>query len=580
MAEHSTEVFPRPPHNSSNKNDISDHSLPEGVPYSSSRPPEPSRLVYARESVWPHDGHGVRLRVAFIDDPPPSHTFQQTIVGIMNQWSEHCNVHFTLLPSEPSNDHIFAAEVRITFSGLVSGKLVGGRWSYVGTEILQITNPREPTMMLEGLNANGVTQDLTRTVLHETGHTLGFVHEHFRDDILRLIDTKKAYAYYWKHNQWDENKVNREVLQPLSKHRGGCKGSEIADRHSIMCYPIPRDILRDDADLHNIPGGTVLSDSDKDFAKSLYPIPEVQHQEIVDDKDIVKMAAWKQDLYLLMKDGEVQLRSFKEAGRLAEKCTIGRVSDAENVTTLKACDGQLYMIKNNNAVLTWDGSFIRGRDSTNWTRLEVEHRDSFSEQQIDIRGSAKYVHDPVNGRIVMQMLRERAEDSTNRWRELNNSSSTVRISSTKTHLYRLNNRGEIQHLPVPNGKPKGWDRIDNCPDSKSQIATNWRHLYQQRGDGDIWIYTKVSLNWAKVYKKDKQDSTRYRIEASEDRLFRIEEPRSDGGGRKVWVNDDNTEKGWKLLELQENWTSFVYTGGYVYDFVEATGKATRHTGIC
>ncbi|KAJ8073574.1 hypothetical protein PM082_011852 [Marasmius tenuissimus] len=63
--------------------------------------------------------------------------------------------------------------------------------------------------------------------------------------------------------------------------------------------------------------------------------------------------------------------------------------------------------------------------------------------------------------------------------------------------------------------------------------------------------------------------------------------RRDSKGSGVWVNDDNTETGWKPLQIRKNWSSFTYTGGYVYKFakkrmLDLSRKEviTRYAGIC
>ena len=52
-----------------------------------------------------------------------------------------------------------------------------GYWSYLGTDIRLIPRNR-PTMNLQGFTMNTSESEYKRVVRHETGHTLGFPHEH------------------------------------------------------------------------------------------------------------------------------------------------------------------------------------------------------------------------------------------------------------------------------------------------------------------------------------------------------------------------------------------------------------------
>src|SRR5262249_25061849 len=56
----------------------------------------------------------------------------------------------------------------------------GGYWSYLGTDILHIPSNRQ-TMNLQGFTMNTPESEYKRVVRHETGHTLGFPHEHMRN---------------------------------------------------------------------------------------------------------------------------------------------------------------------------------------------------------------------------------------------------------------------------------------------------------------------------------------------------------------------------------------------------------------
>jgi hypothetical protein len=129
---------------------------------------------------------------------------------------------------------------------------MAGYWSYIGTEILEIP-AAEPTLNL------GV-------VRHETGHTLGFEHEHMRTDLVRRIDRTKAIAFYDEDQGWTPQEVEEQVLTPLSEK--SVMGTTESDPLSIMCYQIPAAITKDG---RAIPGGRDINERDYAFAGSLYP---------------------------------------------------------------------------------------------------------------------------------------------------------------------------------------------------------------------------------------------------------------------------------------------------------------------
>jgi hypothetical protein len=76
-----------------------------------------------------------------------------------------------------------------------------GYWSYLGTDILHIPQNR-PTMNLEAFTMSTPETEYKRVVRHETGHTLGFPHEHMRQALVALIDPAKAYPYFLRTQGW------------------------------------------------------------------------------------------------------------------------------------------------------------------------------------------------------------------------------------------------------------------------------------------------------------------------------------------------------------------------------------------
>jgi hypothetical protein len=171
----------------------------------------------------------------------------------MNAWSKTANIRFVQSNTDP--------QVRIARLGGVDG----GYWSYVGTDILSI-EADQPTMNLEGFTTNTPESEFRRVVRHETGHTLGFPHEHMRRELVRKIDPDKAIAYFGVTQGWSAEEVRQQVLTPIEE--SSLMGTPNADPNSIMCYQIPGRITRDGLP---IIGGVDIDESDFAFAALIYP---------------------------------------------------------------------------------------------------------------------------------------------------------------------------------------------------------------------------------------------------------------------------------------------------------------------
>jgi hypothetical protein len=123
-------------------------------------------------------------------------------------------------------------------------------------------------MSLEAFTMDMPDSEFFRVVRHETGHTLGFPHEHLRAEIIDGIDREKAIAFFMENQGWSEEEVIAQVLTPLD--RSALLATEQADEHSIMCYQLPPEIMKDGSP---VPGGTDIDDSDAEFIGTLYPLP-------------------------------------------------------------------------------------------------------------------------------------------------------------------------------------------------------------------------------------------------------------------------------------------------------------------
>jgi hypothetical protein len=209
---------------------------------------QPEHLALLTTNYW--GAKGVQLTVGFLDNPPAD--LRARILSHMNAWNKTANVQFVETDTDP--------QVRIA-------RLPGqGYSSYIGTDILDVPSD-QPTMNLEGFTMNTPDSEFFRVVRHETGHTLGFVHEHMRKELVDRIDPDKAYAYFGgPPNNWSKAEVDQNVLTPIDESQ--LTATPDADQDSIMCYQLPGSIT---VDGQPITGGVDIDDADYALAASLYP---------------------------------------------------------------------------------------------------------------------------------------------------------------------------------------------------------------------------------------------------------------------------------------------------------------------
>jgi Hemopexin/Astacin (Peptidase family M12A) len=210
---------------------------------------QPDHLALLTAKYW--GAGGVRLTVGFLDNPAAD--LRARIISHMNAWGAWSNVQFSESAVNPS--------VRIAQTA------GSGYWSYLGTDILQIP-AGQATMNLESFTMNTADSEFYRVVRHETGHTLGFPHEHLRQEIISRIDQDKAIAYFGATQGWSKQMVIAQVLTPLAA--SALLATAHADIHSIMCYWLPASIMKDGI---AVDGGTDIDAQDAQFASSVYPGP-------------------------------------------------------------------------------------------------------------------------------------------------------------------------------------------------------------------------------------------------------------------------------------------------------------------
>ena len=208
---------------------------------------DPQFLAVLTQKYW--GSAGKDFSVSFLDNPTSA--FKSKCLAHANVWGKYCNVTFRETSSKTGDIRLLRTR--------------GGYWSYLGTDI-RLVSPNEQTMNLEGFNENTSDSEFMRVVPHEFGHSMGFPHEHMREQIIRKLNRAKTIAWFRQKYGWSESMVVSNVLTPLSE--ASIMGTPNADEASIMTYQLPGAITNDGKP---IIGGSTLSEADIAFSIKLYP---------------------------------------------------------------------------------------------------------------------------------------------------------------------------------------------------------------------------------------------------------------------------------------------------------------------
>ena len=231
-------------------------------------PLEPMAIAVMTSKYWGPTAR--QMTVSFMENTPTD--LRARILSHMNAWARVSCVTFVEIQG--------VGDVRIS-------RGPGGYWSYLGTDILHIPKDR-PTMNLESFTMNTPESEYLRVVRHETGHTLGFPHEHMRQALVARIDPQKAYDFFYRQYGWNKTAVDQQVLTALDER------SIMAtppDQTSIMCYQLPGSITRDG---QPIQGGLDINRTDYTFAARIYPKAAYSTMDTPDDaqKSSADRDAW------------------------------------------------------------------------------------------------------------------------------------------------------------------------------------------------------------------------------------------------------------------------------------------------
>ncbi len=188
------------------------------------------------------------LRVRFLGG---SSYVQSKVKQYAHEWSQHANIRFQFVDSEPS-------DIRISFEGN------SGSWSYVGRNNQYISATRA-TMNFGWFNNRTRDSEFRRTTLHEFGHALGLSHEHQHPNVSINWNRPAVYQYYQRTQDWSTSEVDGNIFR---KYSLASSNYSQYDPASIMHYYIPRSLV---IGTWNPTWNTRLSSTDIDFIKQVYP---------------------------------------------------------------------------------------------------------------------------------------------------------------------------------------------------------------------------------------------------------------------------------------------------------------------
>jgi serralysin len=213
--------------------------------------PNGTRLAGLPEQLW--SGKQRILPVRFMNGAP---TLQRKVMQAALEWCKHANIYFY------KTDRL-DAPVRVQFSP-------GPSWSYIGTAALALQDePTVPTVTFGWLTAGTPLDEVSRVVLHEFGHVLGFVHEHQSPASGIPWDTEAVYETFSQEPYcWTEQEILHNIIK---RHAASQSNHSEFDPHSIMLYAIPPELTKGQ---FQTSWNHVLSPTDKRYIADLYPFAD------------------------------------------------------------------------------------------------------------------------------------------------------------------------------------------------------------------------------------------------------------------------------------------------------------------
>lgn len=172
--------------------------------------------------------------LVFIENEAGAETVTKAVEDAMKTWSARSNLKFELTDQKP------LADIRLLITAQTASSS-----SAIGSEALDLKKFPDFSMQI-GCGGGVSLDDIKRTALHEFGHALGLVHEHFNPTVkfpwVTGVDLATLIAAKYSVTR-AEAKAN--YLDPIEA--GKCHATTF-DESSIMTYEIPAQFLDPTAD--------------------------------------------------------------------------------------------------------------------------------------------------------------------------------------------------------------------------------------------------------------------------------------------------------------------------------------------
>lgn len=179
-----------------------------------------------------------------------SKAMQDKVKAIAKEWERYANLHFEFVSVGASN-------IRVNLDNK------GGHNSMIGT-LANNASPDERTMNFDTTDFKTYAA-MRRTVLHEFGHAIGMLHEHYSPVAGIPWNKEAVYAELKKSQGWDKETVDVNLFQQYNvSYTNGTK----YDRKSIMHYPV---FARWTTNGYSVDWNNDLSEGDISLIGLLYP---------------------------------------------------------------------------------------------------------------------------------------------------------------------------------------------------------------------------------------------------------------------------------------------------------------------
>lgn len=179
-----------------------------------------------------------------------SKAMQDKVKSIVKEWEKYANLKFEFV-------QVGASNIRINLDNK------GGHNSMIGT-LANNAAEDERTMNFDTTDFKTYAA-MRRTVLHEFGHAIGLLHEHYSPVAGIPWNKEAVYAELKKTQGWDKTTVDVNLFQQYNLSY--TNGTEY-DKTSIMHYPV---FARWTTNGFSVDWNNDLSDGDKKLIALLYP---------------------------------------------------------------------------------------------------------------------------------------------------------------------------------------------------------------------------------------------------------------------------------------------------------------------